>query len=113
MKKFLLIILSLILLLPCMASNNEAKILPSEVGLVENIEYIDSEINDILQTKQIVKVKILSGDFKGNSVEVENLLSGNPYYDIKLKKNTRVILHVEDNGEGIEFSILTLNALVI
>ena len=51
------------------------------------------------------RVRLLTGEFKGETVELDNMLTGNPYYDIKLKKNTKVILHAEDNGEGVEFSI--------
>ena len=102
MKKFLLIILSIILL-PAYAESS--KILPSEIGIVQNVQYVDLNNNDVSQTKQIAKIKLLTGDFKGETVELDNMLTGNPYYDIKLKKDTKVILHAEDNGDGIELSI--------
>lgn len=91
------------LFLPALA--DETKILPSETGIVESVQYVDLNDNNVSQTKQTIKVKLLSGEFKGETVELDNMLTGNPYYDIKLKKNTRVILHAEDNGEGVEFSI--------
>lgn len=100
--KYFLLILSM-LFLPAMA--DETKILPSETGIVESVQYVDLNDNNVSQTKQTIKVKLLSGEFKGETVELDNMLTGNPYYDIKLKKNTRVILHAEDNGEGVEFSI--------
>ena len=100
----IILIFFLLLFMPVFAEEN--KILPSETGVVESVEYIDlAQNNDFNQTKQNIKVKILSGEFKGESVELNNMLTGNPYYDIKLKKNTKVILHAEDNGNGIEFSI--------
>lgn len=101
MRKLILIILSLFLFLPVFAEDTGTIILPSAKGIVQSIDYFDSEN----LTKQNVKVKILSGDFKGEVVELENVLSGNPYYDINLSNNTKVVLHAEDNGEGVQFSI--------
>ncbi len=103
MKQLLLIIFSLFCMLSCVAA--DGKILPSQTGIVQNIQYVDLNNNEITQTKQDVEVKILTGEFKGETVVLENMLTGNPYYDIKLKKGTRVILHAEDNGNGVEFSI--------
>ena len=91
------------LFLPVMA--DEAKILPSQTGIVENVQYVDLNDDTVSQTKQTIQVRLLTGEFKGETVELDNMLTGNPYYDIKLKKNTKVILHAEDNGEGVEFSI--------
>ena len=107
MKKILTLIFIIISLLitPAFADeSDESKILPSEIGVVENVEYVD--LNDsVTQTKQAIQVKIITGQFKGETVTLDNMLTGNPYYDIKLKKNTKVILHAEDNGNGVEFSI--------
>ena len=102
MKRFFLIILLIFMTLPVFADSTI--ILPSESGLVQNIEYMDVDDNTA-QSIQKVSIKLLSGKFKGESVELENILTGNPYYDIKLKKGTKVILHAEDNGNGIEYSI--------
>ncbi len=100
--KYLLLILSM-LFLPVMA--DEAKILPSQTGIVENVQYVDLNDDTVSQTKQTIQVRLLTGEFKGETVELDNMLTGNPDYAIKLKKNTKVILHAEDNGEGVEFSI--------
>ena len=69
------------------------------------MQYIDLNDDTVSQTKQAIQVRLLTGEFKGETIELDNMLTGNPYYDIKLKKNTKVILHAEDNGEGVEFSI--------
>lgn len=100
--KYLLLILSM-LFLPVLA--DEAKILPSQTGIVEKVQYVDLNDDTVSQTKQAIQVRLLTGEFKGETIELDNMLTGNPYYDIKLKKNTKVILHAEDNGEGVEFSI--------
>ncbi len=107
MKKFLLIILLLftIFFIPVFADEETGEILPSEIGIVQTVKYVDMDENSVTQTKQRIQVKILSGQFKGETIELDNMLTGNPYYDIKLKKNTKVILHAEDNGNGIEYSI--------
>ena len=103
MKKFLFVLVSIFLMLSCIA--DEGKILPSQTGIVQNVQYVDLDESDVSQTKQTVEVKLLTGEFKGETVELDNMLTGNPYYDIKLKRNTKVILHAEDNGNGIEYSI--------
>ena len=104
MKRFLLIILAFFIM-PCFADDENTKILPSQTGIVEKVQYVDLDEGNISQTKQVVDVRIISGEFKDEVVELDNMLTGNPYYDIKLKKNTKVILHAEDNGNGVEFSV--------
>ena len=101
-KHFILFIFSFFLIIPAFA--DEIKILPSETGIVESVKYVDGDEN-FVQTVQKVNLKLLSGEFKGEKIDLENVLTGNPYYDIKLKKGTKVLLHAEDNGNGIEYSI--------
>lgn len=102
MKKIIIIILMFTgLSIPAIADGN--KVLPAEKGLVENIEYIDNiQGGDQNQIKQDVTVKILTGKFKGETVELDNMLTGNPAYDIMLSKGDRVVLHVEPRVEFIE-----------
>ncbi len=102
MKKILIIILMFTgLSIPAIAEGD--KVLPAEKGLVENIEYIDNiQGGDQNQIKQDVTVKILTGKFKGETVELDNMLTGNPAYDIMLSKGDRVVLHVEPRVEFIE-----------
>ena len=102
MKK-LLVFFMLLFALPSFA--DEGKILPSEIGVVQRVEYVDLTDTNVTQTKQAIEVKLVTGEFKGETIELDNMLTGNPYYDIRLKKNTKVILHAEDNGNGIEYSI--------
>lgn len=107
MKKILFFLISFVfIVIP--ALSEEPELLPSETGIVEKVLYIDTP-DDVSQTKQLVTVKILSGKYKGERIELDNILSGNPYYDIQLKNNMKVILHAEDNGDGTEFSIEDVN----
>lgn len=96
MKKFLLFVMLLFgLISPCLAL--ETPDLPSEVGKVEKVTYED--VADGLQNennvKQKVQIKVLTGQFKGTVQTLDNMLTGNPAYDISLNKGDKVVLHLE------------------
>ncbi len=96
MKKILfLFVLIFCFIVP--ANAIDKPILPSETGIVENIKYEDAQsINQGEETtKQIVTVKVLSGKFKGSERIIDNMLTGNPAYDINLSKGDKVVLHME------------------
>ena len=78
--------------------------LPSEVGKVLSTSYVDSPdiSQDATNTKQIVLIEVLTGKFKGTQREVDNMLTGNPAYDIDLKKGDKVILHLESPLDEIK-----------
>jgi len=78
--------------------------LPSEVGRVLNTSYADSPdiSQDATNTKQIVLIEVLTGKFKGTQREVDNMLTGNPAYDINLKKGDKVILHLDSPLDEIK-----------
>ena len=86
----------------CFALEND-NVLKSETGFVKNIEYTDDAERG--NNKQIADVVIKTGMFKGQTVKIENVLTGNPYYDILLKKKDNVILHLEQADDGIQFFI--------
>lgn len=101
MKKFIIFCLFILgLILPARAELNQDLELPSETGVVEAVQYKD--VPNLQQgadnVKQIVAVKVTSGKFKGTERNVDNMLTGNPAYDIPLQKGDRVILHVESNS---------------
>ena len=105
MKKFLCLFVFFLLTIFQVLAYTETEILPAQYGIVLNTNYVDLDSNNFIQTKQVLDIKLLSGIFKGKIVTVENMLTGNPYYDLKLKKGTRVVLHIEKlNGDYI-FSI--------
>lgn len=104
MKKFLLfLIFAFISFLPVTAADNE--IMPSQKGLVKQVEYVDLNDEGMLQVKQTAEIKLLNGELKGESIIIDNMLTGNPYYDIKLKKGMKVILHAENSSEGLVYSV--------
>lgn len=111
MKKLILIlILFLGFIMPTMAQNAQDKtVFKSEVGRIESVETFGeikpSAAGELNQVRQSVELEVLTGAHKGEKVFVENMLVGNPAYDIKLKKGDKVILHVEKSEKGIDYYI--------
>ncbi|MBE7702572.1 MAG: YibE/F family protein [Cyanobacteria bacterium SIG28] len=105
MKKIILTILFLFMSLITVFAESETTVLPSQIGKVISVEYAETEIENINQTKQIAQVKILNGIAKNQMIIVDNILTGNPYYDIKLKSGMKVILHVEESDYELSYSI--------
>lgn len=112
MKKiFLFVMLLFGLISPCLAL--ETPDLPSEVGKVEKVTYED--VADGLQNennvKQKVQIKVLTGQFKGTVQTLDNMLTGNPAYDISLNKGDKVVLHLEakntevNSADDVDFFI--------
>ena len=103
MKKILILVFIFFINLG-MVLAQEAVFLPSQVGVVQTVKYVDGDDN-ITGVKQVVDIKLITGDNKNSFIQLDNVLTGNPYYDIKLKKGMRVILHVEDDNGDLIFSI--------
>ena len=103
MKRLFLLLILFFNLCIMPVSALEMPDLPSEVGKVESISYED--VTDGVQSennvKQKVLVKILTGQFKDEEVELDNMLTSNPAYDIILNPGDRVILHVEAKNTEI------------
>ena len=104
MKKILAIfILFFGLILPAQADDNSKTVLPSETGIVENIKYEDAQgLNQGEETtKQVVTVRVLTGKFKNTERLIDNMLTGNPAYDINLSKGDKVVLHLEPLNDTV------------
>ena len=108
MKKILVLIFAFIcFILPAFADENA--VLPSETGVVLSVENFYSDNNSEQQgTQQIAKVKILSGEYKGEEREIVNILTENPAYDIQLHKGDKVVLHLEEDPTGMNFFVADL-----
>lgn len=102
MKK-LFIVLFLILGLFTSVMAEDKAVMKSETGIVESIKYEDADnINQGEQTtKQEVTVKVLTGNYKGTERIIDNMLTGNPAYDINLSKGDKVVLHLEPVNETV------------
>lgn len=61
---------------------------------VEELEGKD-DISGIIERVQRLKLEILTGDYKGELVEVDNPLSNNYAYNIEVKKGDKVLIGVE------------------
>ena len=79
MKKFIIFVFIMFLSLPVFAQNDE-KVMKSELGRVQSVQYEDVEQNysDKSQVKQLVTVKLLTGEFKGQEFKTTNMITNNP-----------------------------------
>ncbi|HBG49984.1 MAG TPA: YibE/F family protein [Cyanobacteria bacterium UBA9971] len=76
----------------------------------------NKELEESFQTEQITqtaKVLVLSGKYKGKIVKIENQLTSNPVYDIKIKAGNRIILSVEENPKNTVFYIADLERVPV
>lgn len=85
-------------------------VLPSEVGKAISVDTFGdatpSADGTMKPAKQTVEIEVISGEHKGQKAIVENMLMGNPAYDINVKPGDKLILHVENNkGGGVNFDI--------
>lgn len=108
--KYFILALVLILgfTLPVFAQEG-GQILPSQIAKVKSVETFgepkNSPTGELNQVKQSVEVIVLTGPHKGEKVFIDNMLMGNPAYDINLKKDDKVILHAEQANGGVNFFI--------
>ena len=100
MKKVIVVFFLFILSAICSFADVKTEILPSQIGVIEQVEYVDSDIDDKITVKQSVVVRIQNNEDK-KQVVIDNMLTGNPFYDIKLSKGMKVLLHVEKINDEI------------
>lgn len=105
MRKFIIMLFTMLaFIIPANADSTSHDMeLPSESGVVESILYEDTPSlqQGDNSVKQIVKIKVLTGQYKGLERDIDNMLTGNPAYDIPLKKGDHVVLHVEKNSPNV------------
>lgn len=103
MKNF--IILLFCFCLTCLVSFSQENIINKTLkGLVKSVEFVDVN-SEAVNVKQNVEILILNGELKGKTVFLDNIMTGNPYYDINLKKGNKVILHTEIINDEYDISI--------
>lgn len=105
MKKFCIIVLFFLFSIFQVFAYSEAKILPSITAQVVSVDYVDSEDNDFINVKQVAEVKILEGEQKNSLIILDNMLTGNPFYDIRLSDGMKVLLHAEEVDGQIIYSV--------
>lgn len=84
--------------------NMEESIASYEHGEILHVEEQVAEGDYPYEYQQCV-VRITSGAFKDEIVDVENVFSDNEFYNIRVKSGDPVVLHVEDYGQTKEVSI--------
>jgi len=104
MKRFINFLFMFFLTITSVFANIESNVLPSQLGKVLSVDFIESE-DSFVQAKQLVTVKLLEGEFKNDLIVLDNILTGNPYYDIKLREGMNVVLHVEEDGNEVIYTI--------
>lgn len=109
-KVFLILIMLFGLILPSYsAENNEKSVFPSAVGQILSVETFGdttpSPTGELKQSKQSVEIKILTGSHKDEKIITDNVLTGNPAYDINLKENDKVILHIEQSKGNVNYFV--------
>ena len=100
MKRILTTIFIFFLSFISVNAAEDSIVLPSVTGIVKEVQYVDFSSNDEIQTKQTAEIKLSEGKEKGSLIVVDNMLTGNPYYDMNLKKGMKVILHAEQEDDG-------------
>ena len=107
-KKIILIIFcAFLIIMPVQAQDDGDSDSSDTDGLYASgkvIEILSQKDNKLLedsfhtqQAVQVAKVLILNGKYRGETVEIENQLTGSPVYDIKVSAGDRVILTVATN----------------
>lgn len=112
MNKIVLIIFTLVLSI----NNVLAQDLPGGTstfyakGVVQEVisEKNNKELEQALMTEQVMQllhIKILTGELKGQEVNVENYIGSNPAYDIDVKKGDRVLLEIDEDNEAYTVNV--------
>ncbi len=52
---------------------------------------------------QTAEIEILEGPYRGMYSEMDNMLTGNPYYDLELEEGQRILVHTEHTGDSPTF----------
>lgn len=120
MKSFkisgLILILAMVFILkiPALAQEEPECYVEPEISYASGkvLEIVKEEENKELaasfqsdQIVQLVKIRILTGEYAGKTVEIENHLTSNPIYDINLKSGQRVLLNIEQTPEEPMFYV--------
>ncbi len=76
------------------------------IEITDSIEEVYEEAGIVIKT-QVADVKILNKHYRGEIVEVVNNMSGNPAYDIELKKGNVITIVMEEGPQGERFFYAT------
>ncbi len=113
MKKAIIITLILILcsIVPAYANTGGVEGLTTVRGkIIEIIADMDSDdlgsdSSSIIQGRQVVKVRVLEGEYKDREFIVENNLGGMEFLNIRVEKNDSVLLMLDETGDTLRVNI--------
>lgn len=111
MKRILILFIILLSCLSCKAQEvSSHEDVQYATGIVQKIisETQNKTLQESLGGEQITQkllVKVISGENKGKTIEIENQLTSNPAYDINVKPGDRVILDIEKQNKDTFFNI--------
>ena len=106
MKLLKILIISFCFFVSLNTANAEVDInaIPEEYQLnlysAKIIEIKDTLVSGDIRT-QIAEIKILNKDLKGQIFEVRNDLTGNEIYDVILKENRKISVHIEEKDNEL------------
>ncbi len=106
-KRITILILILITFFPNIRvyGDEEYKVLDAKAIVSEIIKESEGT-NENIEGIQYVKLKILSGKYKGKVVDIQNTLSGNKVFDLPVKEGDRVMVMIEEiDNDNIEVNI--------
>lgn len=107
MKKVILLIILTIVLITSVAFAED----DYQEPLLEKAKVLEaSEAEETVQyggyiKVQKVRLKIISGEYKGKILDIENHLSDNIAYDIFVKKGDKVVVVIEDDEDGQDIEV--------
>jgi len=66
---------------------------------------LGSDSSSIIQGRQVVKVRVLEGEYKDREFIVENNLGGMEFLNIRVEKNDSVLLMLDETGDTLRVNI--------
>lgn len=85
----------------------------SALGKAMNIEYKEISIGGNTQIKQIIDVQLLNGESKNSNIQLENILSGNPYYDINVTQGDKIVLHIDSDNDERNYFVADIYRITV
>lgn len=66
---------------------------------------LNAEQGSLIQEQQIVKVRVLTGEFEGREFLVENNLGSNEYYNIRVEEGDKILLVLDTTSDQMQVYI--------
>lgn len=110
MNKLILIIICFLFTLLIPVCANEV---PTFIGKARDLKYEEINLGGSSQIKQVVEVELLSGENKKQIYVIDNILSGNPYYDINISVGDKLVLQSEIDVEFPTYYITDVYRILV